>query len=66
MPSKDQLSVDDNETKDQKGNRGLDICIESFYKADHSLRGCAHNQRCFYEMMEIRDKIIEYAKTLRR
>ena len=38
MPSKDQLSVDDNETKDQKWNRGLDICIESFYKADPKLR----------------------------
>ena len=66
MASKDQRSIEDTESKDQKWNRGLDICIESIHKADPALRGCAHNQKCFHEMMEIRDNILRYAQTLRR
>ena len=66
MASKDQGSINEKESKDQKWNRGLDICIESIHKADHALRGCAHNQKCFHEMMEIRDNILQYAQTLRR
>ena len=66
MASKDQRSIEDTESKAQKWNRGLDICIESIHKADHALRGCAHNQKCFHEMMEIRDNILQYAQTLRR
>ena len=66
MASKDQRSIEDTESKDQKWNRGLDICIESIHKADHALRGCAHNQKCFVELMEIRDNILQYAQTLRR
>jgi hypothetical protein len=66
MPSKDQATIEDNETKDQKWNRGLDLFIESLHKPDHELRGCAHNQRCFVELMEVRDNIVEYTKTLRR
>ena len=66
MPSKDQATIEDNETKDQKWNRGLDLFIESLHKPDHELRGCAHNQKCFVELMEVRDKIVQYTKTLRR
>ncbi len=66
MASKDQNSIDDIEDKDQKWNRGLDLFIESLHKPDHALRGCAHNQRCFIELMEVRDNIIEYTRTLRR
>ena len=60
MPSKDQATIEDNETKDQKWNRGLDLFIESLHKPDHELRGCAHNQKCFIELMEVRDKIVKY------
>ena len=66
MPSKDQATIEDNETKDQKWNRGLDLFIESLHKPDHELRGCAHNQKCFVELMEVRDKIVKYTSTLRR
>ena len=66
MASKDQNSIDAIEDKDQKWNRGLDLFIESLHKPDHHLRGCAHNQRCFIELMEVRDNIIEYTRTLRR
>ena len=50
---KDQNSLDENETKKQKWDRAHALFLESLYKADHSLRGCAHNQKCFHELMEI-------------
>ena len=30
------------------------------HKADHRLRGCAHNQECYNELMEWRDEVLEY------
>ena len=66
MASKDQGSINEKESKDQKWNRGLDLYIESIHKPDPALRGCAHNQKCFVELMEIRDNILQYAQTIRR
>ena len=34
-------------------------------KPDHNLRGCAHNQECYDELMEIRSHVLEYLKTLK-
>ena len=63
---KDQNAIREEETKDQKWNRGLDLYIESVHKPDPALRGCAHNQKCFNELMEVREHILEYLKTIRR
>ena len=63
---KDQNTIKDKESKDQKWNRGLDLYIESVHKPDPALRGCAHNQKCFNELMEVRENVLEYLKTLRR
>ena len=63
---KDQNAILEEETKDQKWNRGLDLYLESVHKPDHALRGCAHNQKCFNELMEVRAEVLEYLKTLRR
>ena len=63
---KDQNAITDEETKDQKWNRGLDLYIESVQKTDHQLRACAHNQKCYHELMEVREHVLEYVKTLRR
>ena len=63
---KDQNSIDDNESQDQKWNRGLDLYVESIHKPDHALRGCAHNQKCFNELMAVREHVLEYVLTLRR
>ena len=63
---KDQNTILDNETQDEKWNRGLDLYIESVQKPDHALRGCAHNQKCYNELMEERENVLEYMKTLRR
>ena len=63
---KDQNTIFDNETPDQKWNRGLDLYIESVHKPDPRLRGCAHNQKCYNELMAVREHVLEYVKTLRR
>ena len=63
---KDQNSIREEESKDQKWNRGLDLYIESVHKPDPRLRGCAHNQKCFNELMAVREEVLEYVKTLRR
>ena len=64
---KDQNTILENEeTPDQKWNRGLDLFVESVQKPDSQLRGCAHNQKCFNELMEVREHVLEYLKTQRR
>jgi hypothetical protein len=55
----------DDESKKDKWNRGLDIFVESVYKADSELRQCAHDQKCFHELMDVRENILQYLKTLR-
>ena len=63
---KDQNSIEEEETQDEKWNRGLDLYIESVHKPDHALRGCAHNQKCYNELMAVREQVLEYLKTIRR
>ncbi len=62
---KDQNSIDEHETKFQKKDRAMALFMESLLKPDHALRGCAHNQKCYNELMEIREEVIEYVKTMR-
>ena len=54
-----------NVTDKDKWNRGLDLFIESVHKPDDKLRGCAHNQECYHELMWVRENVLEYLKTLR-
>ena len=61
----DQNSIDKNETPSQKYDRALALFTESVLKPDHDLRGCAHNQDCYDELMEIREHVLEYLKTLK-
>ena len=61
---RDQGSVGD-ETPEIKYDRALSLFEESVLAPDHKLRGCAHNQGCFDELMEIREHVLEYLKTLR-
>ena len=62
---KDQSPVDDGESKLEKHNRAVDIFIESVQKPDSALRSCAHNQKCYNELMEVRQQVLDYAYTLR-
>ena len=61
---KDQASVGD-ESPSVKYQRALDLFTESVMITDHDLRGCAHNQRCYDQLMEIREHVLEYLKTLK-
>ena len=61
---RDQASVGD-ESSAIKYDRALSLFTESVMKPDHDLRGCAHNQGCFDELMEIREHVLEYLRTLR-
>ena len=63
---KDQNTIHDEESRDQKWNRGLDLYIESVHKPDNQLRACAHNQKCYNELMQIKEEITTYCHTLRK
>ena len=54
------------EAPDVKWNRGLDLFIESVHKPDHELRELAHEQKCYNELMAVRENVLEYLKTLRQ
>ena len=58
MPSKDQRSIDEPSHYD-KWDRAKSLLLESLHKPDHHLRSCAHNQMCYYELMEIKDQVID-------
>ena len=61
---KDQGSVG-SESSAIKYDRALSLFTESVMKPDHDLRGCAHNQDCYDELMEIREHVLKYLKTLK-
>ena len=63
---KDQSPVNVEETKTEKYNRAIDLFIESVHKPDTALRSCAHNQKCFNELMEVRQQVLDYAYRLRQ
>ena len=61
----DQGSVTKNESSSVKYQRALDLFTESVLKPDHNLRGCAYNQGCYEDLMEIREHVLEYLRTLK-
>ena len=63
---KDQNAILDQETETQKFNRALDLYIESVHKPDPALRSCAHNQKCYNELMDVRQQVLDYVQTLRK
>ena len=63
---KDQNTILDNETPNEKWNRGLDLYIESVHKPDNQLRSCAHNQKCYNELMAVRAEVLVHPTTMRK
>ena len=61
---KDQSPILEKETQKEKWDRGRSLFLDSLYKPDHELRGCSHNQKCFNELMQIREDVIEYVRRL--
>ena len=62
---RDQNSIGEDENSTIKYERALDLFTESVMKPDHDLRGCAHNQGCYDELLEIREHVLKYLKTLK-
>ena len=62
---KDQNAILENESLAEKRDRARSLFLESLLKPDPALRGCAHNQKCYNELMEIRDEIVEYVKGMK-
>ena len=63
------LKIGGNVTEDsqeEKWNRGIDLFIESIHKPDHELRQCAHNQKCYNELMLVRDHVLDYMQSIRK
>ena len=61
----DQNSIGKSETPSERYQRALDLFTESVMKPDADLRGCAYNQGCYDDLMEIREHVLEYLKTLK-
>ena len=56
----------DEESQIEKWNRGLTLFEESVLKPDHELRQEAHDQKCYNELMSVRENVLNYLKTLRQ
>ena len=59
---KDQNTIPDGESYEDKWQRARSLFLESVLKPDNVLRGCAHNQKCYNELMAIREHVVEYVK----
>ena len=49
----------------QKRSDALSLFEESVLKPDVRLRQCARNQHCYDELMQVREDVLEYLKSLR-
>lgn len=47
-------------SKHEKRKEALFLFIESVLEPDHVLRQIAHEQNCFYELLEWREEILEH------
>ena len=48
-----------------KRSNALTLFEESVLKPDSKLRNCARNQECYDELMQVREEVLEYIRTLR-
>ena len=46
-------------------SNALTLFEESVLKPDSKLRNCARNQECYDELMQVREEVLEYIRTLR-
>jgi len=52
--------------KAEKRDRALGLFVESVLKPDHELRQCAHNQKCYNELIEWRQEVLDYLNSRRK
>ena len=48
----------------EKWDRAKTLMLESLHKPDDRLRGCAHNQKCYHELIEIREHVIQKVQAM--
>ena len=48
----------------EKWDRAKTLLLESLYKPDDRLRGCAFNQGCKDELLAIRDEVVEMVRAM--
>ena len=51
-------------TEQERWDCGRPLLLESLYKPDDKLRGCAFNQGCKDELLAIRDQVIEMVREM--
>jgi len=61
---KDQNSIQDKESKEDKIYRAKCLFLESLYKPDNELRSCSHNQKCYNELMQLREDVIQIVRNM--
>lgn len=54
-----------NEQND-KWNRAVSLVVESMLKPDSELRNHAHEQKCYHELLYVREMMLEHLQTLRK
>ena len=60
---KDQSPVGE-ETPLEKWDRAKTLMLESLYKPDNHLRSCSHNQKCYDELMAIREQVVDMVRDM--
>ena len=50
----------------EKWNRAVSLFAESVLKPDHELRQAAHDQKCYHELMYVREIILNHLQTIRK
>ena len=56
--------MSEEQTPQEAWDRGRTLLLESLYKPDTKLRGCAYNQQCYDEMIALRDHVIGLVKSM--
>lgn len=49
----------------EKRHRALGLFVESVLKPDHDLRQSAHEQKCYNELMEWRQEVLDHLNSRR-
>ena len=61
---KDQKTLDEEITPLDRWDRARTLMLESLYKPDDRLRGCAYSQGCKDELMSIRDLVVDMVRDM--
>ncbi len=55
-----------NQSTSKSKHDGLTLFEESVLKPDNRLRQCARNQGCYDELMQVRERVLEFIASMRK